>query len=498
MKPLSLIIVEDSARDVELIVRELKFCGFKPLYRQIKDAATFKKALQDESIQLIISALGLPHFSSAEALKLLKQSDRELPFIIISGVTGEDAAVAAIKAGVHDYIMKNNLAYLAPVIERALREAAVRKERKKVGLALIESEARFRRIAEITKDIIYRINFTPHVHFEFISPAAEEIFGYRPEELYADPLLINNLICPERGLALKEIFKMIPVKNQPLLLKGRHKNGRPVWLELFNALIYNGQKTALACEGIARDITKKIEREEELHKSYEQIQALSKRILSAMEEERARLARELHDELGQVLTAVKLDLQLLETEINPAKEQGELLKRSVSLVDHTINLVRRQSVSLRPPQLDDMGLFAALEDMFYGFKKRTGLEGTLIYENNLKRYPAHVETALYRCVQESLTNVARHAEACRVDVKLCTSYHNELMVTVADNGIGFDQKALSISPKHIGLTGMRERVKLLGGEFCLKSAPGAGTEITITVPVANSEQRSFIYESVVS
>lgn len=486
MKPLNLIIVEDSAKDVALITGELKRGGFKPVYRQVKNAASLKEALQDEKCQVIISCLGLPRFSSAEALKLLKQSGRDLPFIIVSGVTGEDAAVAAIKAGVHDYIMKNNLARLVPIVERALKETAARKERKKAGEALIESEARFRRIMETTKDIIYRIDFTPALHFAFISPAVTEILGFKPEEFYADPALIDRFVHPAQDQGLVDFIKSAPLSNQPLLLKVHHKSGHPVWLELWYTPIYGEKSEILALEGIVRDITKKIQREEKLQESYNQIQALSKRILTAMEEERARLARELHDELGQVLTAVKLDLQLLEAELNPDKTREQLLKQSIALIDHTINLVRRQSVSLRPPQLDDMGLFAALTDMFSGFKKRTGLEGDFIYENNADRYPTHIETALYRCVQESLTNIARHAGASRVDVTIGTTSENELIVKVIDDGIGFNHKALSTSPDHIGLTGMRERVKLLGGRFSIDSEPGQGTAVCIAVPCLNN------------
>jgi signal transduction histidine kinase len=247
----------------------------------------------------------------------------------------------------------------------------------------------------------------------------------------------------------------------------------------------------VALEGIARDMSERILREEQLRESYDQIQALSNRILNAMEEERARLARELHDELGQALTAVKLDLQLLGEEINPDQTQQLLLDQSIALVDHTINLVRRQSVSLRPPQLDDMGLFAALNDMISGFQRRTGVDISLFYENNSDRYPGHIETALYRCIQESLTNVARHARAKKANILISTSAYGDLLVKVIDDGVGFNQDSLTVSSEHIGLTGMRERVKLLGGEFKIISKPGHGTSVEITVPLIKKSNGSY-------
>ncbi len=491
MKPLHLIIVEDSDDDVFLLMQELKRGGFDPDYLQVENAENFKAALAEKKCQLIISDHGLPAFSAPEALEILNRSGKDIPFIIVSSVIGEDVAVAAMKAGAHDYIMKKNLTRLIPVIERALQDAVVRKERKKTRKALMESEARFRRIAENAKDIIYRIDLKPFLHFEFLSPAVKEVLGYKPEEFYDNPQLISDLIDPGERKQLEDALKGIIQDDQPLLLKWVNKKGRPVWIEIKNTPVYDDNNNMVALEGIARDMSERILREEQLRESYDQIQALSNRILNAMEEERARLARELHDELGQALTAVKLDLQLLGEEINPDQTQQLLLDQSIALVDHTINLVRRQSVSLRPPQLDDMGLFAALNDMISGFQRRTGVDISLFYENNSDRYPGHIETALYRCIQESLTNVARHARAKKANILISTSAYGDLLVKVIDDGVGFNQDSLTVSSEHIGLTGMRERVKLLGGEFKIISKPGHGTSVEITVPLIKKSNGSY-------
>jgi PAS domain S-box-containing protein len=498
MKPLHLIIVEDSDDDVFLLMQELKRGGFEPEYIQVETAEDFQAALEEKQCQLVISDHGLPAFSAPEALELLNRSGRDLPFIIVSSVIGEDVAVAAMKAGAHDYIMKKNLTRLVPVIDRALQDAVVRKERKKTREALTESEARFRRIADNVRDIIYRIDVKPFLHFEFISPAVKEVLGYEPEEFYNNPQLINKLIHPEESQQLQDALKGFIQDDQPLLFKWVHKNGQLVWIEISNTPVYDDDKKMVALEGIARDVSERIHRDEQLRESYNQVQALSNGILNAMEEERARLARELHDELGQALTAVKLDLQLLGEELNPDETQLQLFKQSIALVDHTINLVRRQSISLRPPQLDDMGLFAALNDMIGGFKRRTGMEVNFIYENNSDRYPGPVETALYRCVQESLTNIARHARAKKTDIVISTSAGGDLLVKVIDDGVGFNQDSLAISTDHIGLTGMRERVKLLGGEFSIESKPGCGTSIEITVPHMKKRNGSYNDESITS
>jgi len=248
-------------------------------------------------------------------------------------------------------------------------------------------------------------------------------------------------------------------------------------------LVIGDQPLVLVC---LFDITERKLMEEALQESYVQIEALSKRTLNAMEEERKRLARELHDEVGQALTAVKLDLQMIHDDLAGFIHQRERVAKGITLVDRTLQLVRQQSVSLRPPVLDDLGLESAIRDMVQGFKERTGIQTTVRAYGFSKRLPPEMETALYRCVQESLTNIMRHARASRVTVTLV---HNAqgLTVQIEDNGIGFDPGSICVSPDHTGLTGMRERVKLLGGELIIESEKGRGTRITIKIPCTNQK-----------
>ena len=205
------------------------------------------------------------------------------------------------------------------------------------------------------------------------------------------------------------------------------------------------------------------------------------RMLGAIEEERARLARELHDELGQALTAVKLDIQLL-NEIFPENKSPEgHLKQSIDLIDYTIELVRRLSVSLRPPALDDMGLLPAIKNMVNGFMNRTGIKTAIFINSFNDRLAQQVETALYRCVQESLTNIARHAKVSSAE-KIISKEDGILKITISDDGIGFEADKMVISSEHIGLTGMKERIKLLNGTFRIDSVPNEGTTIIIEIP----------------
>jgi two-component system, NarL family, sensor histidine kinase UhpB len=481
MKLLRLIIVEDSVDDTLLLLLELKRGGYETDHLRVETAEALEEALSENRWDLIISDHSLPSFSAPEALSVLNRSGYDLPFIIVSSIIGEEVAVAAMKAGAQDYIMKDRLPRLVPVIERALYDAGIRAERKKAREALKESEARFCRLAENAVDLIYRLHLIPEWRFDYINSSLINMIGYRPEEFYADPNLGLESIHPDdRQLFLpsapgKFIFR------KPLVLRWRCKDGRAIWVEHRNVPVYNRKGKLIAVEGIGRDITERVLYEQQLAMSHSQIEALTSRILTAMEEERSRLARELHDELGQALTAVKLDLQLLDDNISGGGIYGRNLAQSIGLIDDTINLVRRQSVSLRPPALDDMGLLPALDEMVAGFIRRTGISVRIENRGFSIRLPGHVETALYRCVQESLTNIARHARAQNVVIEFKRD-NGRLSIAIADDGIGFDPDKLKISVDHIGLTGMQERVKLLAGKLKVNSVPGLGTEVTVIIP----------------
>ncbi len=481
MKNLRLIIVEDSEDDTILLLHQLKKAGYNVDYVRVETGEELLSALENGSWDLIISDHALPNFSAPEALNALNNSDKDLPFIIVSSVIGEETAVAAMKAGAQDYIMKNNMARLAPIVQRILHDAQVRAERKKVRAALKESEESFRRLAENAQDLICRIRLVPELEFEYISPSVKTFTGFNPENFYNNPELCFEIIHPDDRHIFEGLLRGEVSFAYPLIMRWFHKKGSITWTEQRSVGVYDEEGTLKAIEGIARDITERILSEQKLKTNHAQIEALSSRILTAMEEERTRLARELHDELGQALTAVKLDLQLLGSQLSASHGKLNRLKQTIDLVDYTINLVRRQSVSLRPPALDDMGLLPAIDEMIKGFMKRTGIKTEISNNGYSKRLPGPVETALYRCVQESLTNVARHAEAATVKINL-KKQNGLLLLDIIDDGIGFEPEQHNKSSDSIGLIGMHERIKLLDGEFRIDSSTGRGTKIMIRVP----------------
>jgi signal transduction histidine kinase len=211
------------------------------------------------------------------------------------------------------------------------------------------------------------------------------------------------------------------------------------------------------------------------------MESLSRQLLRTQEDERRRIARELHDEIGQSLTALKINLQ----ELGADGENASLrLRESVSIVDRTLQQVRGMALDLRPSLLDDLGLVAALEWYVARHAQRTGLRCRFVVDPDDLRVHPEIETSCFRIVQEALTNVARHAKASSVSVELL-QHSAGLQVVVRDDGIGFDpDKALRAASRGIslGLTGMRERAELVGGRVEFVSSPGGGAEIQADFP----------------
>jgi signal transduction histidine kinase len=221
---------------------------------------------------------------------------------------------------------------------------------------------------------------------------------------------------------------------------------------------------------------------EEVHRSNRQLHALSQRLMQAQEQERLHLSRELHDESGQLLAGLMVQLGLLERDFDQpdlvGKRVGELKQTTNELQDN----LHKLAVDLRPASLDHLGLVTALEQYVSEFSEQYNLKVDFdTVGMQRERLPRDVETALFRIVQESLTNVVLHAQASRVDV-LLSQRSNHVVATIEDDGVGFIPTSPTFE-EHLGLFGMRERVEMLGGKFTLESSPGKGTTVNVEVPI---------------
>jgi signal transduction histidine kinase len=221
----------------------------------------------------------------------------------------------------------------------------------------------------------------------------------------------------------------------------------------------------------------------------ERFHNLSSRIQNLREEERTKISREVHDELGQLLTGIKMQLRLIENHLNDRDDRSlnpmiDDLVETSGMIDETIMSVQRISSGLRPLSLDHLGLAAALDEEAGQFSRRTGIECHLSVGEMDDPIPPNVETAAFRIFQESLTNVARHADAGRIDAE-CSMAGDVLKLIVQDDGVGINPVAIE-SPESLGIVGMLERAADAGGKVEFDSASGHGTKVVLTIPLPSN------------
>jgi len=230
---------------------------------------------------------------------------------------------------------------------------------------------------------------------------------------------------------------------------------------------------------------------EQSHRLQEELRSLSRQLLSAQEEERKRISRELHDEIAQTLSSINVQLATLKRQaaIN-VKGLRKKIASAQRMVEKSVDIVHRFARDLRPPALDDLGLIPALHSFVKRFANRTGVRARLTVFAQVERLDGARRTMLYRVAQEALTNVARHARATRVEVSI-RELPGAVCMEIKDNGKSFPVKRIlhAKGNKHLGLLGMRERVEMVGGHFSVESVKGRGTTIRAQIPFRNGRSR---------
>jgi signal transduction histidine kinase len=352
---LRILIVEDEPADAILAERALRQAGLAPEIRRVETAAEFLRALEEFRPDLILCDYNLPRFDGLSALRLAKERAPLTPFLIITGAINEEVAIACMKAGATDYILKDHLSRAGPAVQAALEQR--------------------------------------------------------------------------------------------------------------------------------RTLEEKMRAEEELRASRETLRRLSAHLQTAREEERTAIAREIHDELGQALTALKMEVACLDRDPQALAARKD---SALALIDATIRSVQRLCTELRPGILDDFGLEAAVEWQVQEFGRRSGLDCTLAVDHPEKRLDRQRQTALFRILQEALTNVSRHAGASRVAVSLGVDGECSVLEVRDDGrGLGAAERA---NPKSFGLIGMEERIRAFGGSLEILSAPGTGTTVVARLARESTEK----------
>jgi two-component system sensor histidine kinase UhpB len=480
-KELDILIVEDVIHDAELIEAELRAGGIAFRTRRIQTRHAFLAELAKARPDLVLSDFTLPEFDALEALSLLRKLKFDVPFILVTGTRSEEVAVECIREGADDYILKASLKRLPTSITNALHKRSIEQARLRTEFALRRSEEQYRLIAENTRDLISLVDVDGR--FLYASPSHKTSLGYLPEELAGTELL--GLVHPEDQAAARAAWEQAREHRESRIaeLRLRHRNGAYRIFESISNWIFDDRGHPQRAVLISRDITRRKETEQTLR-------SLPKLIREAQEVERRRVARELHDSVIQILSAVKFRLQAVEEQLaekHPSAWRNTL--KTKANLEKAIQEVRRISRNLRPSELDDLGLAPALRSLCAEFGERTGVSVDLSITRLPQTVPDDIELNLYRIIQEALGNIEKHSRATRVSLRLAREA-SQLRAAIRDNGCGFDPLAprgRKAKPPGMGLVDMRERAALLGGHCRLHSAPGEGTEILVEMPLKNAD-----------
>jgi len=355
-------------------------------------------------------------------------------------------------------------------------------ERHRALAALRESEARLKGIAGNVPGLVFRLEPAPaegDPEFPYISEGSEALVGYTPAQIQHPQMGLRNLVHPDDRADYHQVQDLAIASDRDWSWQGRilTRAGEQRWADIKASTrrLANGR---VVWDGIVWDITQSKRAELALAKSQEQLRELSAHLESVREEEKARIAREVHDELGQMLTVLKLEVSMCElafAELDPAL--NERLASMKRLIAQLFQLVRDVATALRPPILD-AGIASAVEWQARRFEARTQIPCLVLVPDNLPALSDAKATGLFRILQEALTNVMRHAQAHSVEIELVRE-GEKLRMTVSDDGSGFCLDRAR--PTSFGLVGVRERVLMLGGSMALHSEPGEGTSLSVTI-----------------
>lgn len=500
----AILLVEDSPADAELIEDLLvSDSGARDRVTVAPSLAAACARLRAASFDAVLLDLRLPDGFGVECVVAARAVAANVPIVVLTGVDDTALAVACISAGAQDYLCKQDVN--AQSVSRGLAYAMARRHAE-------SAQAHLAAIVESSSDGI--VSTSTEGLLTTWNGGARQIFGYTSAEAIGRHFTEVVRAADEDGL--REQLELM----QALLRHGEprsprevvclHRDGRPLVLSIVLSRMLDGSGRPTALAATFRDVTLWKQRDDELRRSHEalllrdrQMRALAARLTAVREEERTRISREVHDELGQRLTAVKMDLRavrrrLKEASVPAATAIEAKLQDADQLVDDTVAAVQRIAVELRPSALDALGLAAAIRDEARRFEQRSGI-ATGVSIPVETPVPRVLATELFRILQELLTNVARHARASGVWVALeCGDAC--WVLRVRDDGVGpYGEPGAGLGPADrpratpqrvaaLGLLGISERVAALGGRFTLGRAPGGGALATVEVPLHAGEQ----------
>lgn len=515
---LQLLIVEDSEDDARLLLRELQTCGYGPNWERVDTPESMESALAAQQWDIVVSDFSMPRFSGLDALQMVRESGQDIPFIIVSGNIGEETAVEAMRSGAHDYLIKGNLARLAPAIEREMAEAEVRRKRRQAEDALWESEGRYRILLESVTDYIY----TTHVEegrpvVTTHGPGCRAVTGYCADAFAADPGLWLRMVPEEDRAAVLRQADAVLAGMELSALEHRiiHKDGRICWIRNTPVPRHNQEGSLIAFDGIITDITNLKNLESQLLQS-QKMEAIG------------QLAGGIAHDFNNILTAIIGFSTLIEMNMKKDDPQRANLSSVLAAADRAADLTRSLLTFSRKqiidPQTIDLNQIIRKIDTFL---KR--IIGEDIELNTIFRQDVIAVKADSGQIEQVLMNLANNARDAMPDGGLLSLETGTVevddeyikahgygdpgryaFISVTDSGKGMDESTCKkvfepfFTTKEVGKgTGLGLSivfgiVKQHNGFINVYSDPGRGATFKILLPLIQSavmEKHTYNEES---
>ena len=509
-RPLQILVVEDSENDALLLQLAIERSGARCVCRRVETAQEMTAALDAQSWDVVIADYVMPKFDGLAALALLKGRGLDVPFIIVSGHITENTAVAAMKAGAHDYVMKDKLTRLAPAIAREIRDAEMRREQRASENELWKEQA-FRAAIETSipsgiavVDLDGRQSYVNPAFCRMVGWTETELIGRKPPFDYWPPEEAESITAALAKVAAGEIPPF------GLELRLRRKNGERFDTLLLMTALKDSFENITGWLSSITDITQRKQAEDALRRSHEELElrvrqrtaelstanaelqaALAERrrleneLLEITDNERRRIGLNLHDDLGQKLTGIALMCKGLQVQLDRRGSEGAAeAARIHALIQETMSQTRDLSHDLVTLDVQEQDLATAMEGMVLHVKRTFNISCRFQCETKAPVLEANFVSQLYKITQEAVTNAIRHGKAKNVEI--CVSNGgSHLRLTIRNDGAPFPSAVKSKAG--LGLRIMSYRAHLIGASLEVKPGEREGAVVTCSLPVSSSK-----------
>ncbi len=504
---LNLLLIEDSDSDASLDLRALEKAGFEVSADIVTTAEEMQKALANRAFDVVLSDHNLPQFDSVSALAIFKASGLDIPFIIVSGAIGEETAVSLMKSGAQDYVMKSNLARLAPAVQRELKEAEVRRQQKQAEAQLQISEARFRQVAEVAGEMIWEVD--ADLKYLYISPVAAVVTGYQPDELVGQMHIFDLFPESARQDYTRDLLERLNQKKCRAFVSPRVcKSGRVIFLETSAMPVLDNSGRVLGYRGTDTDITERKQMEARIGDLYQQEKLHSEQLL-----EEARVKNLCIDVLAHELRNSMTSIVVSSDMLRDGREMRPDIKDRlvININDGAKALTRR---------LDELLDLARYSKGTFVLNKQT-VDGPKFLREVIARYKPNLDkrqqiltviissdlhsvnidiSRMEQVIVNLLSNASKYS-AEKTEIVLKAGPRGPgLFLEVVDHGIGIssEDQAKIFQPYYracknqeiqgvgLGMAVSHQIIQAHGGSISVASQPGEGSTFSVLIPEARS------------